>query len=57
MLSVNQLAASIKITEAWKICNVIDYPLQLEEIMRTSFPMVGLSDLTPTENGIKMGTQ
>ena len=31
MLSVNQLAASIKLTEAWKSCNVTNYPIQLEK--------------------------
>jgi hypothetical protein len=31
MLSVNQLAASIKLTEAWKACNIEDYPIQLEK--------------------------
>ena len=31
MLSVNQLAASIKLLEAWKSCNVPDYPIQLEK--------------------------
>ena len=31
MLSVNQLAASIKLTEAWKSCNVPNYPIQLEK--------------------------
>ena len=31
MLSVNQLAASIKLTEAWKTCNIEEYPLQLEK--------------------------
>ena len=30
MLSVNQLAASIKLTEAWKACNIENYPIQLE---------------------------
>ena len=30
ILSVNQLAASIKLTEAWKSCNISDYPIQLE---------------------------
>ena len=30
MLSVNQLAASIKLTEAWKSCNMENYPIQLE---------------------------
>ena len=31
MLSVNQLAASIKLTEAWKSCNIMHYPIQLEK--------------------------
>ena len=31
MLSVNQLAASIKLTEAWKACNITDYPIQLDK--------------------------
>ena len=30
ILSVNQLAASITLTEAWKACNVTNYPIQLE---------------------------
>ena len=30
MLSVNQLAANIKLNEAWKACNVENYPIQLE---------------------------
>ena len=29
--SVNQISAEIKITEAWKIMNIIDYPITLEE--------------------------
>ena len=28
--SVNQLAAEIKLTEAWKIMNVPDYPISLD---------------------------
>ena len=31
MLSVNQLAASIKLIEAWKSCNSEGYPIQLEK--------------------------
>ena len=31
MLSVNQLSASIKLTEAWKSCNIEDYPIELEK--------------------------
>ena len=31
LLSVNQLAASIKLTEACKSINIRDYPLQLEK--------------------------
>ena len=31
MLSVNQLAASIKLSETWKACNITDYPIQLEQ--------------------------
>ena len=31
MLSVNQLAASIKLTEAWKACNIPNYPIELEK--------------------------
>ena len=31
MLSVNQLAASIKLIEAWKACNITKYPIQLEK--------------------------
>ena len=31
LLSVNQLAASIKLNEAWKSINIHDYPLQLEK--------------------------
>ena len=30
--SVNQISAEIKITEAWKIMNIIDYPITLEDI-------------------------
>ena len=30
MLSVNQLAASIKLMEVWKSVNIKDYPVQLE---------------------------
>ena len=30
MLSVNQLSACIKLTEAWKACNIELYPIQLE---------------------------
>ena len=30
MLSVNQLAANIKLMEVWKSINIKDYPLQLE---------------------------
>ena len=38
MLSVNQLAASIKLTEAWKMGNIEDYPLQLEKNYENSAP-------------------
>ena len=31
MLSVNQLSANIKLTEAWKACNIVNYPIQLEK--------------------------
>ena len=31
MLSVNQLAASIKLTDAWKTCNIEYYSLKLEK--------------------------
>ena len=30
MLSVNQLAASIKLCEVWKSLNIVNYPIQLE---------------------------
>ena len=34
MLSVNQLAASIKMTEAWKSCNIENYPIEMEKTMK-----------------------
>jgi hypothetical protein len=36
LLSVNQLAASIKLTEVWKSLNVVDYPLQLDPYNQTT---------------------
>ena len=38
MLSVNQLAACIKITEAWKMCNLEDYPLKLDKNYENLIP-------------------
>ena len=35
MLSVNQLAASIKICEVWKSLNIVNYPIQLEPNSRS----------------------
>ena len=31
MLSLNQLAASIKMTEDWKSCNIENYPIEIEK--------------------------
>ena len=47
MLSVNQLAASIKLTEAWKSCNVPNYPIQLEK---------NNENLIPTERTVRPQT-
>ena len=56
MLSVNQLAASIKLTEAWKMCNIHDYPLKLEKTMIILPQLAERSDPVKTGNGMKMVT-
>ena len=47
-LSVNQLAASIKLAEAWKAINVEGYPIQLEPNKKLLVEMV--RNLRPTSS-------
>ena len=47
LLSVNQLAASIKITEVWKSLNVESYPIKLEP---------NISRITGSERIVRPGT-